>query len=163
MVTAAPAPLMATARKRFKSWKKTSTRYRLSYSLRAIGNLLGRSGSCNGSLADDVRELDADRGSSSAVVEGFTADRCARADDGGDYAGVVSELPPSGCDWVPVVRDFAPVVRFNADDGRELADDGWEFADYVTELPPDVKLFADDGGRRLPRRWEHAADGWELP
>ncbi len=124
-------------------------------------------------LADDVRELDADRGSSSAVVERFAAVRCARADNRGDYAGVVSKLPPGGC-------DFAPVVRFNADDGREfadngwelapdrgelapdgwelapdgweLADDGWELADDVTELPPDVKFLADDGGRCLPRR-----------
>jgi hypothetical protein len=70
-----------------------------------------------GVLADDVRERGADRGESSAVVERFAAVRCARADHGWDFASIVSELPPLGCDFVPVVSDFAAVVRFDADDG----------------------------------------------
>jgi hypothetical protein len=93
-------------------------------------------------LADDVHELDADRGSSSAVVEKFTAARCARADGRRDYANRVSKLQPRGCNFVPVVG--------------ELADD-------VRELPPDVMLLADDRGKHEFRLWEHAADVWELP
>jgi hypothetical protein len=65
---------------------------------------------------DDVCDLDADRGPSSAVVEKFTAVRCARADDRPDYANLVSKLPPRGCAFVPVVRELAAVVRFDADD-----------------------------------------------
>jgi hypothetical protein len=67
-------------------------------------------------LADDVCDLDADRGPSSAVVEKFTAVRCARADGRRDYANRVSKLPPRGCSFVPVVRELAAVVRFDADD-----------------------------------------------
>jgi hypothetical protein len=96
-----------------------------------------------------VRELDADRGPSSAVVERLTDVRCARADGRRDYANVVSELQPRSCNFVPVVRQLAAVVRFDADD--------------VRELPPDVKLLADDRGKLEFRLWEHAADVWELP
>jgi hypothetical protein len=85
-------------------------------------------------LADDVRELDADRGSSSAVVERFTATRCARADGRGDSAGFVSKVPPRGGEIAPVVREHAAVVRFDADDGRELAADGKLVADDPGEL-----------------------------
>jgi hypothetical protein len=85
-------------------------------------------------LADDVRELDADRGSSSAVVDRFTATRCARADGRGDHAGLVSKVPPLGGDVAPVVREHAAVVRYDADDGRELAADGKVLADDRGEL-----------------------------
>ena len=67
-------------------------------------------------LVDDVCDLDADRGPSSAVVEKFTAVRCARADRRRDYASLMSKLPPRGCNFVPVVRELAAVVRFDADD-----------------------------------------------
>jgi hypothetical protein len=96
-----------------------------------------------------VRELDADRGASSAVVEKSTAVRCARADGRRDYANLVSKLEPRGCNCVPVVRQLAAVVSFDADD--------------VRELPPDVKPLADDRGKLGLRLWEHAADVWELP
>jgi hypothetical protein len=96
-----------------------------------------------------VRELDADRGASSAVVEKSTAVRCARGDGRRDYANLVSKLERRGCNFVPVVRQLAAVVRFDADD--------------VRELPPDVKLLADDRGKLGFRLWEHAADVWELP
>jgi hypothetical protein len=89
-------------------------------------------------LADDVRELDADRGPSSAVVERFPATRCARADGRGDYASFVSKVPPLACDVAPVVRERAAVVRFDAADGRELA--------------ADEKLVADDRGELAFRR-----------
>jgi hypothetical protein len=85
-------------------------------------------------LADDVRELDADRGPSSAVVERFTATRWARADGRGDHAGFVSKVPPLGGDVAPVVREHAAVVRYDADDGRELAADGKVLADDRGEL-----------------------------
>ena len=91
-----------------------------------------------------MRELDAVRGPSSAVVEKLTAVRCARADGRQDYANVVSKLPPRGCAFVPVVGELAAVVRFDADD--------------VRELPPDVKLLADDRGKHEFRLWEHADD-----
>jgi hypothetical protein len=107
-------------------------------------------------FADDVRELDADRGSSSPDVEKLAAVRCARADDRGDYASYVSKLPPVGRDFVAVVSELAAVVSFDAHDVRELADD-------VRELAPDVKFLADDRGELAFRRWEHAPDGWELP
>jgi hypothetical protein len=64
----------------------------------------------------DVCDLDADRGPSSAVVERFTAVRCARADSRRDYANRVSKLQPRGCSFVPVVGELAAVVRFDADD-----------------------------------------------
>jgi hypothetical protein len=95
-------------------------------------------------LVDDVREFDADRGPSSAVVEKFTAVRCARADRRRDYANLVSKLQPRGCNCVPVVRELPPVVRFDSDDVRELS--------------PEVKLLSDDRGNLGSRRWEHAAD-----
>ena len=63
-----------------------------------------------------MRELDADRGTSSAVVEKLTAVRCARADGRRGYADLVSKLPPRGCNFVPVVGELAAVVRFDADD-----------------------------------------------
>ena len=69
-----------------------------------------------GRFTDDVRELDADRGPSSAVVEKLTAVRCARADGRRDSADLVSKLPPRGCAFVPVVGELAAVVRFDADD-----------------------------------------------
>ena len=90
------------------------------------------------------RELDADRGPSSALVEKLTAARCARADGRRDSANVVSKLPPRGGAFVPVVGELAAVVRFDADD--------------VRELPPDVKLLADDRGKHEFRLWEHADD-----
>jgi hypothetical protein len=96
-----------------------------------------------------VRELDADRSPSSAVGERFPAVRCALAEDGGDSAGVGSELPPVADDPVPVVGELVAVVRFDADDGCELA--------------ADVKFLADDRGKRAPRGWELALRGWELP
>src|ERR1700733_6657608 len=93
-------------------------------------------------LADDVHELDADRGSASAVVEKLTAPPRAPPDRRRDYANRVRKLQPRGCNFLPVVG--------------ELADD-------VRELPPDVKLLADDRGKHEFRLWEHAADVWELP
>jgi hypothetical protein len=87
---------------------------------------------------DDVRELDADRGPSSAVVERFTVTRWPRADVRGDCASFVRKVPPRGCDVVHVVREHAPVVRFDVDDGRELA--------------ADQKLLADDRGELASRR-----------
>jgi hypothetical protein len=100
-------------------------------------------------LADDVCDLDADRGRSSAVVESFAAVGGARADACRDDANLVSKLEPRGCNFVPVVRELAAVVGFDADD--------------VRELPPDVKLLANDRREHGHRLWEHAADGWELP
>ena len=108
-------------------------------------------------------DLHADRGTSSAVVERLAAVRCARADDRGDHASDVSQLAGLGCDFLPVVGDFAPVVGFDADDVWELAFRRWEHRDDVCEPAADMKFLADDRGKCVPRRWEHALRGWELP
>jgi outer membrane murein-binding lipoprotein Lpp len=142
------------------------------------------------SIAVPFLRLD-DRSPSSAVVERFTAVRCAHADVRGEHAAYVGKLPPLGCVLAALVRENAAVGSFDADDVwelaadvRELAADVRELATDVGELAPDVrelaavvrelaavvwelaavvKFLAHDGGKRVPRRWELAFRRWELP